>query len=110
MGKCKNAYLAKLEADRFIKEYLIRRYTRQQMLDFATVALGRLGWGEKRLTEFEATLSEVYTEYAELMVADNRDDKELVYSKECLDRELRIYCGSKFVPYDVRYGTEDIEK
>ena len=34
-------------------------------------------------------------------------DKECVYTKECLDRELQQYCGSSFEPYEKRYFEED---
>ena len=61
----KNAYAKRLDAARAAREYAIRRYTRQQMLDFVTIALGRMGYGEKRLKDFEQTLSAVYIEFAE---------------------------------------------
>ena len=47
----KNTYAKRLDAARAAREYAIRRYTRQQMLDFVTIALGRMGYGEKRLIE-----------------------------------------------------------
>lgn len=61
----KNSYAKRLEEARAVREYAIRRYTRQQMLDFVTIALGRMGYGEKRLKDFEQTLSAVYIEFAE---------------------------------------------
>ena len=48
----KNSYAKRLDAARAAREYAIRRYTRQQMLDFVTIALGRMGYGEKRLKDF----------------------------------------------------------
>ena len=53
----KNTYAKRLDAARAAREYAIRRYTRQQMLDFVTIALGRMGYGEKRLKDFEKMLS-----------------------------------------------------
>ena len=76
------------------------------MLDFVTIALGRMGYGEKRLKDFEQMLSAVYIEFAEAFTDDLKDDKECVYTKECLDRELQQYCGSSFVPYEKRYFEE----
>lgn len=102
----KNAYAKRLDAARAAREYAIRRYTRQQMLDFVTIALGRMGYGEKRLKDFEQTLSAVYIEFAEAFSDDLKDDKECVYTKECLDRELQQYCGSSFEPYEKRYFEE----
>lgn len=72
------------------------------MLDFVTIALGRMGYGEKRLKDFEQKLSEVYMEFAEAFTDDLKDDKECVYTKECLDRELQQYCGNSFEPYEKR--------
>ena len=102
----KNTYAKRMDAARAAREYAIRRYTRQQMLDFVTIALGRMGYGEKRLKDFEQKLSEVYIEFAEAFTDDLKDDKECVYTKECLDRELQQYCGSSFEPYEKRYFEE----
>ena len=102
----KNAYAKRLDAARAAREYAIRRYTRQQMLDFVTIALGRMGYGEKRLKDFEQMLSAVFIEFAEAFTDDLKDDKECVYTKECLDRELQQYCGASFVPYEKRYFEE----
>ena len=103
----KNSYAKRLEEARAVREYAIRRYTRQQMLDFVTIALGRMGYGEKRLKDFEQTLSAVYIEFAEAFTDDLEDDKECVHTKECLDRELQQYCGANFMPYEKRYFEED---
>ena len=103
----KNSYAKRLEEARAVREYAIRRYTRQQMLDFVTIALGRMGYGEKRLKDFELMLSAVYIEFAKAFTDDLKEDKECVYTKECLDRELQRYCGSSFEPYERRYFGED---
>ena len=99
----KNAYAKRLDAARAAREYAMRRYTRQQMLDFVTIALGRMGYGEKRLKDFEQMLSAVYIEFAKAFTDDLKDDKECVYTKECLDRELQQYCGSSFEPFYSRH-------
>ena len=99
----KNNYAQKLQEKQKLREYAIRRQTRQQFLDFTTIALGRLGYGEKRLSEFEAMLSKVYIEYCDEFLLDREDDKDMEYTKACLDRELKQYCGSKFVPFEKRY-------
>ena len=103
----KNAYAKRLDAARAAREYAIRRYTRQQMLDFVTIALGRMGYGEKRLKDFEQTLSAVYIEFAKAFTDDLKHDKECVYTKECPYRELQQYCGNNFEPYEKRYFEED---
>ena len=71
----KNAYAKRLDAARAARKYAIRRYTRQQMLDFVTIALGHMGYGEKRLKDFEQMLSSVYIEFAEAFTDDLKDDK-----------------------------------
>ena len=103
----KNAYAKRLDAARAAREYAIRRYTRQQMLDFVTIALGRMGYGEKRLKDFEQTLSAVYIEFAEAFTDDLKDDKECMYTKECLDCYLLYFFGISFEPYEKRYFEED---
>lgn len=75
-------------------------------LDILTIALGRLGYGQKRLAEFETVFSAAYTEYDALRREDEKADKEGVYFKSVLDRELAQYCGELFEPYNKRHGLE----
>lgn len=100
---CKNNYAQKLQEKQKLHDYAIRKQTRQQFLDFTTIALGRMGYGEKRLTDFEQMLSAVYIEYCDLFLDDKKDDDDMWYSKDKLDSELKQYCGSKFEPFDKRY-------
>lgn len=106
MARNKSGYLDKLAKEKFAREYAIRKYTRQQGLDFVLCALGRMGYGEKRLIEFEKVLSKVFEDYADLMTDDLKTDSECIYAKSVLDRELKQYCGNSFVPYEVRYFGE----
>lgn len=85
------------------REQEIRAHSRIFMLDMVTLALGRMGWGEKRFCDFDKMLSQVCAEYAEDIVNDSKDDAELAYSKSLLDRELKQYVGKLFIPYDERY-------
>lgn len=86
------------------EEARIRMHSRIFTLDMVTLALGRMGWGEKRFKDFDKILSEVCNEYAVDIVADSKEDKDLDYSKSLLDRELQQYVGKLFVPYDERYA------
>lgn len=95
--------IKRLEAQRQRRDEEVRHHTRVYTLDMVTLALGRLGWGEKRLREFDEKLTEVSKDYADLILDDVRDDKDIVYTKAILDRELQQYVGSLFVPYDERY-------
>ena len=96
----RNKLAAVLQADRARRDELVRHQSR------VTLALGRLGWGEKRFAQFDRMLTEVSDEYAKLIIEDSGDDEELVYAKACLDRELQRYVGKRFVPYDERYGIQ----
>ena len=89
------------QTDRRVEE--ARRHSRIFMLDMVTVTLGRLGRREAFFREFDKVLDEVCTEYGNLILEDADVDNELVYSKACLDRELKQYVGKLFVDYDKRY-------
>lgn len=102
----KHNYAAVIRARMAQRENEVRQHTRVYTLDMVTAALGRMGWGEKRLAEFDKVLYEVSKDYAELILDDVQDDKEIAYSKAVLDRELAQYTGSLFVPYDERYGSK----
>ena len=88
----------------FQREAEVRHHTRVFMMDMVTAALGRMGWGEKRFENFDKVLSQVFSEYTNAILSDAKDDPDLVYAKACLDRELKQYVGSKFIPYDQRYA------
>ena len=99
----KNALSATVNRIVAAREEEIRHHCRQFMLDLVTIALGRMGWGEKRLGDFEKMLSTVADEYGELILNDVKDDADLDYSKSKLDEELKIYCGEKLCRYEERY-------
>lgn len=64
-----------------------------------------MGRREAFFRDFDKVLDEVCTEYGKLILEDADVDNELVYSKACLDRELKSYVGKLFVDYDMRYGS-----
>lgn len=100
----KSGYLARQQAIMAKREAEARHHTQVFTLDMVTAALGRMGFGEKRLRAFDEKLTEVSKDYAELILDDARNDKEIVYAKACLDRELQQYTGSLFRPYEERYS------
>lgn len=77
--------------------------------DMATIALGRMGYGVKRLKDFEKVFSEVYDEYYELLGVDGNNDKDLWYYKACIDRELAQYVGDELISYDERYHFKGVK-
>ena len=93
----RNALMARMEEQALRYAHAARLLEIGFCTDIATIALGRLGWGEKRLAEFEAAFSAAYEEY------DASDDREQAYYKACLDREIKQYVGNKFVPFDERH-------
>lgn len=44
---------------------------------------------------------------AELCKTDGKDDQEIVYTKEVIDRKLRAACG-EIKPFDERYALENL--
>ena len=99
----KSGMLARQQAYIQAREAEVRHRTQVYTLDMVTAALGRMGFGEKRLRTFDEKLTEVFKDYAELILEDVKSDKEIVYAKACLDRELQQYTGSLFRPYEERY-------
>ena len=102
MGK-QSGFLRQLQEEQKRREAEVRRHSQTYMLDMVTLALGRMGFGEKRLREFDQKLTEASKEFAELILSDVKDDPSIEYTKAVLDRELKQYVGSMFVPYDERY-------
>lgn len=99
----RNALMARMEEQSLRYARAARMLEVGFCTDIAVIALGRLGWGEKRLTEFEAAFSAAYEEYDDLREEDGSADREQAYYKACLDREIRRYVGTKFVPFDARH-------
>lgn len=75
--------------------------------DIMQIALGRMGYGEKRLNDFRVAFEEAYRDYEELRWEDSKCDKEGEYFKAVIDRELARYTGSSFEPYDRRHRMPD---
>lgn len=82
----------------------IRHHTRVWMMDMATLALGRMGFREQKFKAFDGKLTEVVTEYDKVFADDYKDDKEMWYAREQIERELKEYSGSLYKSEDVRYG------
>lgn len=82
----------------------LRHFTRVWLMDHVTIALGRMGFRESKFREFDRVLTEVIDEYMGEYKADLKDDKEMVYSRDLLDRELKQYTGKLYVPEKERYA------
>lgn len=99
-----SAFMAKIQKAQALKERQAQRVARTYQLDMVTLALGRMGWREKKFREFDEVLAKVAEEYGRDIIADSKEDAELWYTKDILDRELKQYVGGLFVPYDERYA------
>lgn len=104
MPKNKGIYrIFRTKAEMDAHDSEIRHFTRVWMMDHVSVALGRMGFREKKFRELDQRLTEVIDEYMADYTADLKDDRSMEYSRALLDRELRQYTGDMFVGYDERY-------
>lgn len=99
-----SAFIARLQAAQEIREQEVRHHARVYQLDMVTLALGRMGKREAFFREFDKVLSQVAEEYSREIIDDSKTDLDLWYSKDVMDRELKQYTGSFFVPHEQRYG------
>ena len=85
----------------------IKGFTIQQSMDVAMIALNQeFGFGPKYNERFERRFRDVFVETASLCVKDGGEDPELVYTKETMDRALRVARGEDILPFDERYAFE----
>lgn len=82
----------------------LRHFTRVWMTDNLSMALGRMGFREKRFRQLDEKLTEVIKEYFAEMSDDLKYDKEMVYSRELFERELKQYCGKFYTSAEERYA------
>lgn len=105
-----NAMLAKLEAKiraELQEEYDTKREVYLQMsMDAAFFAANEvLKMGPGRVKAFYDAYIKNFREMYRLLNEDGKDDEDLVYSTEVIDRRLKKIVGPElFVPWDVRYG------
>lgn len=99
-----NSYLNRIKSQIQEEKEKTRAHTLQHTLDVCTIALGRLGWREKRLERFARKVEEVVDDYHDLVHDDRKwNDKDIVYTIECFEKELKTYCGSQYWPREKRY-------
>ena len=98
-----SAYLVRIQRAQVERDHEVGHHSRTFMLDMVTLTLGRMGKREAFFREFDKVLSAVCDEYSRDILEDAESDKELWYTKDVMDRELKQYVGAMFVPYDERY-------
>ena len=79
-------------------------FSRMYTLDDVCIALGRMGFTEEQFAEFRETYSLVANENAEEIREDAKTDKELWYSNDRKERELKEFLGKLYVPQEERFG------
>lgn len=99
-----SGFLRAIQAEQARREADVRHHARVFQMDMVTIALGRMGFREKRFAELDKVLAQVAEEYSNQILDDAKEDKDIWYSKEVLDRELKQYVGNLFVPYNERYA------
>ena len=99
-----SGFLRAIQAEQARREADARHHARVFQMDMVTIALGRMGFREKRFAELDKVLSQVAEEYSNQILDDAKEDKDIWYSKDLLDRELKQYVGNLFVPYNERYA------
>lgn len=81
-----------------------RNFTRQFVVDAAVLAAHEtFGAGEKRIADFLDSLYKTLDQIADMALADAKDDKTIIYTKDKLDEALKPLLGVNFQPYDERY-------
>lgn len=100
-----NAYLLKLKAEKAAELSYQRKFTTQWCADAAILAANEVFHrsGEKLVEFYNAFIAKAH-EIAEMTLDDAKDDRELAYTKEKLDRQLEKLLGDAFVPWEERYG------
>ena len=88
--------------------WVAKGFTMQQCLDIAQITLHeQFGFGPTYQARFEQAFKNAFVDRAELCKLDGKDDKEIVYTKEVIDRELRSACG-EIRPFDERYALKNL--
>lgn len=103
MPKNKGIYCffrSKADFDAFKRDII--HFTRCYTLDDVNIAQGRMGFTEEQFEAFRKTYSEVANENAYELLDDAKEDKQLWYSKDRKERELKEYLGKLYVPPEER--------
>lgn len=109
-----NTYLQLRAAQQQIQQlqrdiWMSKGFTIQQCLDIAQIALHEeFGFGPTYQSRFGNAFRKAFVEYAELCLDDGKDDADIVYTKEVLDRALRAACGDDILPFDDRYAQDKL--
>ena len=94
--------LDKLHQKHLIELEVPRNVTRQEMVDFAAIALNdAFGLGPERCKKFVDALNAAVNETADMVDADTRD---MEYSIAKFEERLKQVVGPYYMPRNERYG------
>jgi hypothetical protein len=97
--------LKRMAQNQKAREGEVIRFAIQRVADCAVIALhDQFGFGPERNKKFMEALSGVLGEMADIVIADEKCDKELVYSQTKFDNAVKEALGEHFVPWNERYN------
>lgn len=101
----KNAYLAKLQAQKAFEMEQTRVFTMLWCADAAILAANEVfkRKGDK-LVEFAKIMERYSQEIAKITLEDAKADKDIEYTKAKVDERLKAILGDSFQPWDERYS------
>lgn len=109
-----NTYVQLINAKKMIAQLqhdieFMKGFSLRQALDMALIALNEeFNFGPERNQRFEAAFWAVFMDYARMCVSDGADDPEIVYTKEKLDKRLRLAAGEDYPAFDERYDEANL--
>lgn len=80
-----------------------RHCARVFQMDMVTIALGRMGWGEKRLGQLDEMMLEVAKEMDASAKEEMKYDPDLWITQDRHEKELQRYAGKRYKPLKERY-------
>ena len=72
-------------------------------MDMVTIALGRMGWGEKRLGQLDEMMLEVAKEMDASAKEEMKYDPDRWITQDRHEKELQRYAGKRYKPLKERY-------
>ena len=107
--KKQSGLIARSQKVRAAEQARLAEFSVQYVLDAAIFAASDVFCaGPKKAREFVSAFGEYLEEMSTAIQADARDDKDIVYAREIIDRRLLQIVGEEnFDPWPVRYAGGD---
>lgn len=100
----KNAYLARMQAQKAADISFHRKFTMQWNADAAILAANEVFQRKgKKIVEFYNAFVRYSHEIAKMTLDDAKDDKTIEYTKAKVDARLKEILGEDFQPWEERY-------